>query len=310
MNWDMAWEIVIPQSEGEKRLENFLKKRFPIGYVRKLFRKSGIRLNGKRSRPDDIARPGDRLTLFIPFEEKPQAGTKPTSTARGFEILFEDDDIVIVSKQAGIAVHEAKEILKRHTLLGMLEAAYRAKGIAPRLVHRIDKETSGLLVVAKKAQVAEELQEKFKGGEVEKEYLALVVGKLPAPQGSIAFPLPGRGGGPVSALTHYRVEREYARTSLVRVKMQSGRMHQVRLHFAKLGHPIVMDSKYGNFSFNRLFRRSHGLKRQFLHACAIGFHYRGKRKKWSKPLPDDLAQILSSLRPESQITEFGSQMKD
>jgi 23S rRNA pseudouridine955/2504/2580 synthase len=303
----MAWEIVIPQSEGEKRLENFLKKRFPIGYVRKLFRKSGIRLNGKRSRPDDIAKPGDRITLFVPFEEKPHAGTKPSPTARGFEILFEDDEIAVVNKQAGIAVHEAKEILKRHTLLGMLEAAYRAKGITPRLVHRIDKETSGLLVVAKKAQVAEELENKFEAGEVEKEYLALVVGKLPAPEGRIDFPLPGRGGGAVSALTHYQVEREFARTSLVRAKMETGRMHQVRLHFARLAHPIVMDSRYGDFSFNRLFRRSHRLKRQFLHACAIGFQYRGKKRKWSAPMPDDLARTLSSLREECQIKNLRSQ---
>lgn len=299
MNREMAWEIVVPQGEGEKRLENFLKKRFPIGYVRKLFRKSGIRLNGKRSRPDEIARPGDRIALFIPFEEKPRPHARSALSVKGFDTLFEDEHIAVISKQAGIAVHEAKGILKRRTLLGMLEAAYRPKGIAPRLVHRIDKETSGLLVVAKTAQAADELEIKFKSGEVGKEYLALVVGRLRAPEGRIDLPLPGRGGAPVSALTHYRVEREYAQTSLVRVKTETGRMHQVRLHFAKLGHPIVMDSKYGDFSFNKLFRRSHGLKRQFLHACAIEFQYRGKKRRWNAPLPNDLVQTLSSLREES-----------
>ena len=291
----MASEIIVPQTEAPKRLENFLKKRFPIGYVRKLFRKSGIRLNGRRSGPHELARPGDRITLFIPFEEKPRSNARPTPSAKGFEILFEDDDILILNKHAGIAVHEGKEILKRHSLLGMLEATYRPKGIVPRLVHRIDKETSGLLVVGKKPQVVEDLEKRFEGGEVEKEYLALVVGQLPAREGSIDFPLPGREGSRVSALTHYRVERAYAQTTLVRVRMKTGRMHQVRLHFAKLGHPIVMDVKYGDFTFNRQFRKSHGLKRQFLHASTIALEYRGKKRKWSAPLPDDLARALRSL---------------
>ena len=174
----MAREIVIAQTEAPKRLENFLKKRFPIGYVRKLFRRNSIRLNGKRSGPDEIVRAGDRITLFLPFEEKRRSNAKPTPTPRGFKILFEDDDILIINKQAGIAVHEGKEIIKRHSLLGMLEAAYRAKGIVPRLVHRIDKETSGLLVVAKSTSVVEDLEKRFEGGEVEKEYLALVAGRL------------------------------------------------------------------------------------------------------------------------------------
>ncbi|OGQ72632.1 MAG: hypothetical protein A3G94_05915 [Deltaproteobacteria bacterium RIFCSPLOWO2_12_FULL_60_16] len=291
----MAREIVIPQTEAPKRLENFLKKRFPIGYVRKLFRRNSIRLNGKRSGPDEIVRAGDRITLFLPFEEKRRSNAKPTPAPRGFKILFEDDDILIINKQAGIAVHEGKEILKRHSLLGMLEAAYRSRGIVPRLVHRIDKETSGLLVVAKSTSVVEDLEKRFEGGEVEKEYLALVAGRLSAREGSIDFPLPGREGSPVSALTHYRVEREYAQTTLVRVRMATGRMHQVRLHFAKLGHPIVMDVKYGDFTFNRQFRKTHGLKRQFLHASTIALEYRGKKRKWTAPLPDDVAAALRSL---------------
>ena len=295
INWGVAREIVIPQTEAPKRLENFLKKRFPIGYVRKLFRRNSIRLNGKRSGPDEIVRAGDRITLFLPFEEKRRSNAKPTPAPRGFKILFEDDDILIINKQAGIAVHEGKEILKRHSLLGMLEAAYRSRGIVPRLVHRIDKETSGLLVVAKSTSVVEDLEKRFEGGEVEKEYLALVAGRLSAREGSSDFPLPGREGSPVSALTHYRVEREYAQTTLVRVRMATGRMHQVRLHFAKLGHPIVMDVKYGDFTFNRQFRKTHGLKRQFLHASTIALEYRGKKRKWTAPLPDDVAAALRSL---------------
>ena len=295
MKLGMASEIIVPQTEVPKRLENFLKKRFPIGYVRKLFRRNGVRLNGKRSGPKDMTRPGDRISLFIPFEKRPgTALDKPPSRA-GFETLFEDDDILVINKQAGLAVHEGKEILKSQSLLGMLEATYRSQGILPRLVHRIDKETSGILVVAKREAVAEDLEKRFEKGEVEKEYLALVLGRVHPKEGSIDFPIPGREGKPARALTRYRVERELPGTSLVRVNMETGRMHQIRLHFARLGHPVVMDDRHGDFAFNKQFRKTHGLKRQFLHACSISFEHRGKKQTWNAPPPDDLAMTLKFL---------------
>jgi 23S rRNA pseudouridine955/2504/2580 synthase len=192
-------------------------------------------------------------------------------------------------------VHEGKEILKRHSLLGILEAAYRSRGLRPRLVHRLDKETSGLLVVAKSEEVAGDLVSHFERGKVEKEYLALVVGQLHPKEGEIDLALPGRDGRPVSAVTYYRVEREFSGTSLVRVKIGTGRMHQIRLHFARIGHPVVMDKDHGDFAFNKRFRKEHGLKRQFLHARAIAFDHGGKKRKWTAPLPDDLTRTLKSL---------------
>jgi 23S rRNA pseudouridine955/2504/2580 synthase len=289
----MAWEIVVPQTEQPKRLENFLKKRFPIGYVRKLFRRSGVRLNGRRSGPNEFAGPGDRIELFIPFEQRESSAGEKTPPRTGFEILFEDDDLLIVNKQAGMSVHEGRETLKRHSLLGMLEATYGSRAV--RLVHRIDKETSGLLVVAKQDAVAEELEKLFEEGEVQKDYLALVKGRPQPRKGRIDFPLPGREGRAVRALTLYEVEREFSGTTLVLVKIETGRMHQIRLHFAKLGHPVVMDGQHGDFAFNKQFRKAYGLKRQFLHARSIALDYRGKRRKWTAPLPDDLARTLKSL---------------
>ncbi len=290
----MAWEIIFPQTEEPKRIENFLKKRFPIGYVRKLFRKKAVRLNGRRSSPQELARPGDRVQLFIPFEKQAHKGKKEASRI-ALDILFEDDNFMVINKPAGIAVHEGKEILKADSLLGMLEAAYRLRGVIPRLVHRIDKETSGLLVVAKRDDVAKELERQFEEGEVDKEYLTLVVGRLHPKEGSIAFPLPGRDGRPVKALTFYKVQKEFSGATLVRVRIETGRMHQIRLHFAKLGHPVVMDDEHGDFAFNKQFRKTHSLKRQFLHASMIAFEYRGKKWKWTAPLPDDLARTLKSL---------------
>jgi 23S rRNA pseudouridine955/2504/2580 synthase len=130
---------------------------------------------------------------------------------------------------------------------------------------------------------------------VEKEYLALVAGRLHPNHGTIEFPLPGRNGRPVSAVTRYRVEEEFSDTTLVRVWIETGRMHQIRLHFAQLGHPIVMDDEHGDFAFNKKFRKAYGLKRQFLHAAMIVFEYRGKKRRWSADLPEDLAGTLKSL---------------
>jgi len=293
MSLSMAWEIVVPQSEQPKRLENFLKKRFPIGYVRKLFRRSGVRLNGKRSGPNEFAGPGDRIELFIPFEQRESSAAEKTLPRTGFEILFEDEDLLVINKQPGIAVHEGREIPKRHSLLGMLEATYGPRGV--RLVHRIDKETSGLLVVAKRDRVAEELGKLFDKGDVHKDYLALVVGRLHPRKGRIDSPLPGREGKAVRAVTLYEVEKEFPETTLVLVRIETGRMHQIRLHFAKLGHPIVLDGQHGDFAFNKQFRKIYGLKRQFLHARSIAFDYRGKKRRWTAPLPADLARTLKSL---------------
>jgi 23S rRNA pseudouridine955/2504/2580 synthase len=291
----MPWEILVPENEPPKRLENLLKKRFNIGYVRKVFRKNGVRLNGKRSGPADLAHPGDRIQLYIPFE-KQKTPLKP-ARAHPFEIIFDDEDLLVLNKPAGLAVHEGKGILKRDTVLGMLEEAYRARGVTPKLVHRIDKDTSGLLVAAKNAEIAERLEKLFETGTVEKEYIVLVAGRLHPRQGTIEFPLPGRDGRDVSAVTHYRVEEEFSDTTLVRVRIETGRMHQIRLHFAELSHPVVMDDEHGDFAFNKKFRKACGLKRQFLHAAKIGFEYRGKKWQWTAELPWDLADTLKSLEP-------------
>ncbi len=289
----MPWEIVVPPNESPKRLENLLKKRFNVGYVRKLFRKNGVRLNGQRSGPEELARAGDRIQLYIPFEKQKAAAKTPR--ALPFEIIFEDDDLIVIDKPASIAVHEGKDILKRNSLLGMLEEFYRSHGIAPKLAHRIDKDTSGLLVAAKNDEAAKKLEAMFEESAVEKEYLALVIGRLHPKHGTIQIPLPGRDGRPVSAVTHYRVEKEFSDTTLARVRIDTGRMHQIRLHFAEFAHPVVMDDEHGDFAFNKEFRRTYGLKRQFLHAAAIAFEFKGKKRKWTAELPEDLEWTLRLL---------------
>jgi len=284
-------EIVLPTDQAGKKLENFLKKKFPIGYVRKIFRRNAVRLNGNRAKPDDPIRGGDRVQLFIDYEKR----AAPRAQAAKFAIVYEDEALLVLNKPAGIAVHEGKTVLKKDSLLGMLEANYRERGIKPELVHRLDKDTSGLLLVAKNSHTAEELEKFFETRAVEKEYLCLVVGRLTNNAGKIDFPLPGREGNPVRALTRYRLIKKFSDTSLVRVAIETGRLHQIRLHFAKLGHPVVLDDQHGDFAFNRRFRRKYGLKRQFLHAEKLKLTYEGRLREWKASLARDLEETLESL---------------
>jgi 23S rRNA pseudouridine955/2504/2580 synthase len=285
--------MLVEGEEADKTIERYLRRRFPIGYIRKIFRKNGIRINGRRAKPADSIHAGDRIQLYIPFEESRVPAKAGES--RPLEILFEDDSLIVLNKPAGIAVHEGKTVAKGESLLGMLERRYRDRGIKPQLVHRLDKDTSGLLLAAKNERAAAHLEEAFASRAVEKEYLCLVAGRLAQNDGTIDLPLPGREGKPVRALTRYRVVQRFSQVTLVRANIETGRLHQIRLHFARLGHPVVMDDQHGDFGFNRHFRKEYGLKRQFLHAHKLKLNYAGKQRAWTAPLPNDLEAVLREL---------------
>lgn len=287
-------EIVLAAGETPKKLENFLKNKFPIGYVRKVFRKNGIKVNGRRAKPSDRIRAGDRIQLYIPFEQEAETAKSPRS-GRKVDVVFEDESLIVINKPAGIAVHEGRTVSKGQSVLGILERQYYDRGIKLQLVHRLDKDTSGLLLAAKNPTTASELESSFETGKVEKEYLCLVVGRLPNNEGTIDLPLPGRDGKPVRALTRFRVVKRFSEVTLIRVAIETGRLHQIRLHFAKLGHPVVMDDQHGDFGFNKRFRREYGLKRQFLHAEKLKLNYAGKLREWTAPLAKDLEKTLRLL---------------
>lgn len=287
-------EIVVQRGEPAKKLENFLKKQFPIGYVRKLFRKNGVRVNDHRAKPHDSLHAGDRVQIYIPFEKKAPKATQAPSVPK-IDAIYEDENLLVIDKPAGLAVHESKSDRKKDTILGILENRYRDGSVRPLLVHRLDKDTSGLLAIAKNSKTAAELESAFETGKVDKQYLCLVTGRLPNNEGTVELPLPGREGHTVRALTHYRVIKRFSETTLVRVIIETGRLHQIRLHFAKLGYPVVMDDQHGDFGFNKKFRKEYGLKRQFLHAEKLRLSYAGKLREWTAPLPTDLEAIVTSL---------------
>jgi len=294
-------EIVVPAAETDKKLQSFLKGRFPIGYVRKLFRKNGLRVNGKRSKPEDLVRAGDRIQLYIPFEKTVRHSDAPSVAAPKFPVIYEDTQLLVINKPAGMAVHEGKHVLKRHSVIGALERTYREQGVRLRLVHRLDKDTSGILLIAKDELTAAALEAIFAGGrDADKEYLCLVAGRLQDNQGSIDLALPGREGAPVRALTRFKVLERFSQTSLTRVNIETGRLHQIRLHFAALGYPVVLDDQHGDFNFNKQFSKKYGLKRQFLHARHLKIEHGGKKYVWSAQLPKDLQYVLDALRSEEK----------
>jgi 23S rRNA pseudouridine955/2504/2580 synthase len=164
-------------------------------------------------------------------------------------------------------------------------------------VHRLDKDTSGILLIAKDELTAEELEAIFaEGRDVEKEYLCLVAGRLQDNQGKIDLALPGREDAPVRALTRFKVLERFSQTSLTRVNIETGRLHQIRLHFAALGYPVVLDDQHGDFNFNKQFSKKYGLKRQFLHASRLEIKHGGTKRVWSAPTPTDLQKVIEALR--------------
>lgn len=294
-------EIVLPEKETPRKVENFLKREFPIGYVRKLFRKNAVRINGQRAKADDIVRAGDHIQLYVLFDATKRSPANKISGPR-IETVFEDSSLLVINKPAGLAVQEGKTVSKRESLLGILESRFHDSAITARLVHRLDKDTSGLLLIAKNPRTEADLENIFESGNVGKEYLCLVVGRLPSNQGEIDLPLPGREGKPVRALTRFRVLQRFSETTLVRVQIETGRLHQIRLHFAKLGYPVVMDDQHGDFGFNKRFRKVYGLKRQFLHAEKLNIKHGGKQREWKAPLPTDLKEILLKLENQNLLS--------
>jgi len=260
---------------------------------------------------DGRARPKSHLlTPGESVEALRQPPPDPADPAAGegvpFEVVYEDDELMVVDKPAGVVVHPAAG----HAT-GTLSQALAARGAAggdplrPGIVHRLDRDTSGLLVVAKSERAHRELQELIRRRALEREYAALVEGR-PARSGTIDAPvgrdrvsrklISTRTDAPREARTHFELEEELPRTSLLRVTLETGRTHQIRAHMAAIGHPVVGDSAYGGGkSGDRL-----GLTRQFLHSRYLRFQHpvTGALIGCESKLPVDLSRTLGLARRE------------
>jgi 23S rRNA pseudouridine955/2504/2580 synthase len=298
-------KVIVNADRDGQRIDNFLRNELPgvpKGRIYRLLRRGEVRVNGGRVKAQYKLREGDEVR--IPPARIDSGGPVPPAakaTAMLDRVLYEDKRLLVIDKPSGLAVHGGSGIdfgvieLLRHARPDLKELA---------LVHRIDRETSGCLVMAKKRSALRELHQRFREGQVEKSYLALVVGDWQYGEQLIDVPLlvTNRKGGErhviVSekgkpAATRVALSRTYGVYSLLQCAPATGRTHQIRVHLQHAGHPILGDERYGAEEANRQARRL-GLKRLFLHAQSIAFaDENGNELHFTAPLADDLEHFLN-----------------
>jgi 23S rRNA pseudouridine955/2504/2580 synthase len=306
---------VDPESAGQ-RLDNFLMRHLkgaPKTLIYRIIRSGEVRLNKGRASADARVQGGD-LIRVPPLRLSAPKTEAPAAPARDFPVLFEDDNLLAIDKPAGVAVHGGSGVS-----FGVIEQLRRARPSARllELVHRLDRDTSGVLLVAKKRSALKHLQDQFRDRETGKTYLALVQGQWPSNRKVIDLPLEkfvlakGQAEGErrvrvvarddpngMRAITLVKVAKLVGSCTLLEVTIKTGRTHQIRVHLASLGHPIVGDDKYGDFDVNRVLQKQ-GLKRMFLHAWRLQFRHpvSGEGVRLLSELPPELQQFMTTLQP-------------
>ena len=305
-------KVRIDAEQAGQRIDNFLRRELPgvpKGRLYRILRRGEVRVNGGRVRAEYKLAKGDEVR--IPPARVRAPGDAPAAgqaTRMAERIIYEDKRLLVVDKPSGIAVHGGSGI--SHGVIELLRAA-RPELKDLSLVHRLDRETSGCLVLAKRRSALRELHERFREGDVQKHYLALVVGDWQFGEQLIDKPLlvqNRRGGerhvvvsnGGKPAQTEVALSRTYGKYSLLVCGPRTGRTHQIRVHLAALEHPILGDERYGDDEQNRLAKK-HGLKRLFLHAQSIAFpDSSGNDLHFTAPLADDLQRFLETGVPKIQ----------
>jgi 23S rRNA pseudouridine1911/1915/1917 synthase len=308
--------VRVGQSLPRGRLDVFLREKFPAvsrGTIQRLLAEGRIQVDGQPAKPTHHPRAGE--TVSIEWPESRPAEAQPESIP--LDVLHEDKDILVLNKPAGVVVHPAAGHAE-HTLVNALlhHCAGSLSGIGgvarPGIVHRLDKDTSGCLVVAKNDAAHLALSAQFSGREVVKIYLALVCGRMPRSEGTIEaaiarhatqrkrMAVTAKGGRP--ARSGFRVLEQWTEAALVEVSLHTGRTHQIRVHLEHLGCPVVGDLVYGRRQNQRLketaqFTAPH----QLLHAAILGFHHprTGEEMKFTAPVPQEFLAAIDHFRARS-----------
>src|SRR5437588_7820110 len=296
--------LIVPKEAMRLRLAQFPARELPTfsrSRLQQLIRQQLVTLNGSPARPRDAVRSGDCIEVNEPAPEKIDHQPEPIP----LDVLYEDEDLIVINKPAGMVVHPGAG-QRDHTLVNALLHHFpKLSGIGgkerPGIVHRLDKETSGCLVVAKTDVAHRGLAAQFEARTIEKIYLALVAGKLRRRTGTIEEKI---GRHPVdrqrmsvaskrgrAAKTEYRVISASDEMSLLECKLHSGRTHQIRVHLHHLGHPVLGDKVYGA-KFAKIFPR------QMLHAWKLGFQHprTEERRNFEAPLSPDFEAAIRSLQ--------------
>jgi len=300
--------LVVPDGGGRRRADRFVADTTGLSrsFVQRLIAEGHLSAGGRLLRANSVLGPGDRLELEIPPAE-PAHHLEPDPTIP-LRVVYEDDDLLIVDKPAGLVVHPAPGHWQGTLVNALLARGDRFGGIAgtqrPGIVHRLDRDTSGLLMVARHDAAQASLMAQLKARRVKKTYLALVAGRVAAASGRIEAPI---GRDPKdrqrfavvedgrSAVTVYRVRERFDAWTLLEVDLVTGRTHQIRVHLAAIGHPVAGDPVYGTGTSRR---GPDGLERLFLHAwrLELASPSRGELIRATAPLPDELEAVLAGLR--------------
>lgn len=301
-------QLTVDTERGGQRLDNFLLgqlKGVPRTLIYRLLRKGAIRVNGKRADPDSRLEGGETVQLPAIRQIMAGPGSLPAAGGLGWlepRIVHEDRSLLVLDKPTGLACHGGSGLS-----FGAIEAL---RAIRPddtlELVHRLDRDTSGLLLIAKKRRALNEMQDQIRAGQIDKRYLALLVGRIHGDRFEVDVPLLKNtlssgervvrvdpAGKP--ALTRFRVLERYAGCTLVECELLTGRTHQIRVHSRHAGHPIVGDTKYGDAE------RETGLpagatERMWLHAWRLRFQLDGATRQFEAPEPAELVALRERLR--------------
>ncbi|MFL6515527.1 MAG: RluA family pseudouridine synthase [Chthoniobacterales bacterium] len=297
-------DVVVPKQASGTRLDRFLADhlaQFSRSRLQQLIRSGAVTLNAKSVRPRDVVRTGDAIRIVEPATEPSNLRSENIP----LEVLFEDDDLIVLNKPAGLVVHPGAGH-QEHTLVNALLGHCRSLSAIggeerPGIVHRLDKDTSGCMVVAKNDETHRALSTQFADRTVKKVYLALVAGKLRKNVGSIDANI---GRHPVhrqrmsvnrirgrAARTDYNVLASANGISLVECQLHSGRTHQIRVHLHHIGHPVVGDKLYGR-------KTATAFDRQMLHAWKLGFQHpkTGQWKEFQAPVPQDFRAAIPDIK--------------
>jgi len=309
--------FIVDDNNSGQRLDVFLSEQdcgLTRSRIQKLVSEALVKVNGDVSRSSYRLRPGDTVSIEVP----PPKEVKVEAEYIPLDIYYEDSDVIVVNKPRGLVVHPAEGNWHGTLVNALLCHCRDLSGIngeiRPGIVHRLDKDTSGLLVAAKNDKAHLELADQLKERRVVRRYLALVHGQIKTEWGKIDAPI---GRHPVDrkkmavvernsreAVTHYQVLERRANYTLVDLRLETGRTHQIRVHMAYINHPVVGDTRYGPA------RPHFGLKGQFLHAYRLGFtHPRtGEYLEFNAPLPLILEEILNKINiaiPDVKVLSTG-----
>lgn len=301
----MIWEVA-KEEEGQ-RLDKYLSEQknhdFSRSYLRKCIQEGCVSVNGEKGKASLKVKAGDRIDFDIPEQKDPEV----LPEAIPLDIVYEDDDLLVVNKERGMVVHPAAGHYSGTLVNAVLAHAGSSlssiNGVnRPGIVHRIDKDTTGLLLICKNDLSHQSLAKQLEEHSITRRYHALVFGKIKEEDGIISAPIgrdeKDRKKQAISykhgkeAVTHYKVLERFSDSTLVECRLETGRTHQIRVHMKSIGHPLLGDPVYG------LKNRKDGISGQALHAMILGFQHprTGEYMEFSAPYPADFQALLEKLR--------------